>query len=147
VVARRPCCGLLGLLVAFAFSAYGSGNSQSASPGATDLTGQQLEFATRIAKSEITKQGSHIRLAVADMHHGFVRQSNTGHACDSGTLLRVTLIGSFPHTTVSPPPGHSATVTAEVVEADPSTGRECLIGVQTGHVHPPSGATRLSVSN
>jgi hypothetical protein len=34
-------------------------------------------------------------------------------------------------------------VHAEVVEANPSTGQECLIGVQTGQVQPPNGATRL----
>lgn len=72
-----------------------------------------------------------------------MHQSNTGHTCDTGTLLRVTMIGSFPHTTVAPMPGGKAIVHAEIVEANPSTGQEGLIGVKTGEVRPPDGATRL----
>jgi hypothetical protein len=115
-------------------------------PKAAGLTRQQIALATRIARHEIAKQGSHIRIAVAQLHPGAVSHSNTGHACTSGTLLRVTLIGSFPHTTVTPTPGGDATVHAEIIEADPSTGQECRIGVQTGRVKPPTGATRLVIA-
>jgi hypothetical protein len=107
------------------------------------LTPQQMRYADQIARSEITKQGSHIRVAVADVHAGEVQSSNTGHSCESGSLLRVTLIGSFPRTGVSPGPGSSTTVHAEVIEADPATGQKCLIGVETGHVQLPAGATPI----
>ena len=109
------------------------------------LTARQLAFAERIARVEVAKEGSHLRVATAQLRPGRVRQSNTGHRCTSGTLLRVTLVGSFPHTTVSPALGHSATVHAEIVDADPGSGLECLIGVETGHVEAPPGATRLRV--
>jgi hypothetical protein len=113
-------------------------------PKPAGLTRHQVALATRIARHEIARQGSHIRIAVAQVHPGVVlSQSNTGHTCNSGTLLRVTMIGSFPHAKVAPTPGGDATVHAEVVVADPSTGQECLIGVQTGRVQPPDGATRL----
>jgi len=112
-------------------------------PKPAGLSRQQIALATRIARHEIARQGSHIRVAVAQLHPGVVHQSNTGHTCTSGTLLRVTLIGSFPHGKVSPTPGGDGTVRAEVVEANPSTGQECLIGAQTGQVQPPQGATRL----
>jgi hypothetical protein len=107
------------------------------------MTAQQVAFAERIARSEIAKQHSHVRIAVAQLHPGSVRQSNTGHTCDSGTLLRVTLIGAFPHTVVSPVPGGNATVHVEVIEANPDSGQECLISVQTGRVEIPKGATTL----
>jgi hypothetical protein len=113
------------------------------SQGHAGLTPQQMGYADVIARAEIAKQRSQIRLAVADLHPGEVRSSNTGHSCESGSLLRVTLIGSFPHTGVSPVPGGATTVHAEVIEADPATGQECLIGVKTGQVRPPIGATPL----
>jgi len=112
-------------------------------PKPAGLTRHQIALATRIVRNEIAKQGSHIRIAVAQLHPGVVHQSNTGHTCNSGTLLRVTMIGSFPHGKVAPTPGGDGTVRAEVVEANPSTGQECLIGVKTGRVQPPKGATRL----
>src|SRR5215472_15755716 len=93
-------------------------------PKAAGLTRQQIALATHIARHEIAKQGSHIRIAVAQLHPGIVRWSNTGHTCNSGTLLRVTMIGSFPHTMVTPTPGGDSTVHAEVVEANPRTGQE-----------------------
>jgi hypothetical protein len=111
--------------------------------GSAALSSREMRYAVAIANAEIHKQGSKIRLAVADVHRGMVRSSNTGHSCESGSLLRVTLIGEFPHTAVSPIPGGSTTVHAEVIEADPATGQECLIGVETGRVRAPRGATRL----
>jgi hypothetical protein len=86
------------------------------SQGHAGLTPQQMGYADVIARAEIAKQRSQIRLAVADLHPGEVRSSNTGHSCESGSLLRVTLIGSFPHTGVSPVPGGATTVHAEVIE-------------------------------
>lgn len=119
--------------------------NSASQPNPAGLTRHQIALATHIARDEIAKQGSHIRIAVAQLHPGNVTvyQSNTGHTCDSGTLLRVTMIGSFPHTRVAGTPGGDGTVHAEIVEANPSTGQECLIGVQTGKVQPPTGATRL----
>lgn len=107
------------------------------------LTARQIAFAEHIARAEIAKQRSHVRLAVAQLHPGSVRWSNTGHACTTGTLLRVTLIGSFPHTLVAPVPGGSGTVRAEVIEANPVTGQECSIGVTTDRIQPPKDATPL----
>jgi len=124
-------------------SSTGSAVSDARQSNPAGLTRQQITFATHIARREIAKQGSHIRIAVAQLHPGTVHQSNTGHTCETGTLLRVTMIGSFPHTTVAPMPGGNATVHAEIVEANPTTGQECLIGVKTGQVQPPDGATRL----
>jgi hypothetical protein len=138
--ALAACLAALTVAGCSSTSAAGNGTRQ---PNPAGLTRQQIALATHIARHEIAKQGSHIRIAVAQLHPGAVHQSNTGHTCHSGTLLRVTMIGSFPHTTVAGTPGGDAAVHAEVVEANPSTGQECLIGVKTGQVQPPSGATRL----
>src|SRR5262245_46049042 len=59
-------------------------------PKPAGLTRHQIALTTRIARHEIAKWGSHIRIAVAQLHPGVVHQSNTGHTCNSGTLLRVT---------------------------------------------------------
>lgn len=101
------------------------------------LTHKEMAYATAIARSEVAKQHSVIRVAVADVHPGRVSSSNTGHLCGSGRLLEVTLIGSFPHTGTA----SLETVHAEVIEADPATGQKCLISVKTGRVKPPAGAT------
>jgi hypothetical protein len=110
------------------------------------MSREQVRFATRIAHAEIRAERSRVRVALADLRHGFARQTNTGHQCRSGTLLRVVPIGSFPHTTVAPLPGQGAAVHAEIIDADPTTGRVCRIGVRTGHVQAPAGGTRLPLA-
>ncbi len=142
---RGRLLGLAAAACALAVAGCSSHENEGRTPQANPagLTGQQIALAEHIARTEIARQGSRIRLAVPQLHPGSVRQSNTGHTCKTGTLLRVTLIGSFPHTTVAPLPGRSATVHAEVVEANPVTGQECLIGVKTGRIQPPKNATPL----
>jgi hypothetical protein len=127
-------------------SAAGSDSRQIAL-ASSRLPRQQALFARHIARVEIRRQRSHVRLAVAELHPGRVRLSNTGFRCDSGTLLRVRLIGRFPHTIIAPTPGGSATVRSEVIEADPATGRECLIGFGTKHLRVHPGAVRVPLYN
>lgn len=83
---------------------------------------------------------------------GTVRDSNTGHPCTSGHLIRVELVGSFPGIAVSPPavspgqPPPDTTVSADLLDVDPVLGQTCLEGVLTGHVELLPHATMLDVN-
>jgi hypothetical protein len=123
------------LVVALSGCSWGSGMADS-----SPLTTDQMGYATAIAHSEIEKYHSDIRTAVADIHAGVVRGS--GSSCKSGSLLRITLIGTF-HASASSDEGGPSVVHAEVIEADPATGHPCLTGMKVGHVSAPKGAVDL----
>jgi hypothetical protein len=77
-----------------------------------------------------------------------LEQSNTGHACSSGTLLHIRIIGTF-NTAVAPTagapgtPAADSTVSAEEVTADGRSGDVCLVAVRVGPVAPEPGAAVL----
>jgi hypothetical protein len=71
-------------------------------------------------------------------------QSNTGVACNSGTLAVITLIGTFPSITVGGAPGQGSHVVHGVtITTDPGSIGVCLLSVQTGDVQPARGAIDL----
>ena len=60
--------------------------------------------------------------------------TNAGPPCNSGRLLHIKLIGTFPrivHGGLAGAPTYSP-VSAVVVTADPVSGKPCLITVETG---------------
>jgi hypothetical protein len=69
---------------------------------------------------------------------------NVRHYCDTDQLLKVTLLGRFPHIAVSPPAG--ASVSTDVHAMDlvvTDAGRTCLSGVRTGRVRADPSAVVL----
>lgn len=80
-------------------------------------------------------------------------ESNTGSPCTSGRELQLKLIGTFPHAATTglggPPesPAPNSTIRAMLITADATSGRACLIRVQTGDgaSQPLSGGVSLSL--
>jgi hypothetical protein len=123
----------------------------SAEPG-TIADGERT-LAERIVRQELSEErviDATIDSASFTVSDGTVTQSNTGHVCDSGRLLRIRLIGDFPHITTTGPYALAGTTTAQdttvgavLLTADYQTGKVCLVGVGTGEVAPAPGATVL----
>lgn len=89
-----------------------------------------------------------IRSVTADVGPGTVTDSNTGHTCESGTIISVRLVGDFDTVTAGPSvrPGESAvdTKVREVdLSVDAATGDTCLIGVRTEPSPSEAGGTVL----
>ena len=121
-------------------------------PGPVDtggLTRAQYDAAVNLARHEVETQDAEVTLATAVLKHNAGRNapSNTGHPCTGDEVLKVRLIGTFPHTvTTGTPGGGSTTVTEMDIKADPATGDACLIGVGTGKdARPQPGATVLQL--
>jgi hypothetical protein len=116
-----------------------------------DLTRQQYDAAVNTARHEIENQDAKVTSATAVLKHnaGKNAPTNTGHRCTGDQVLRIRLIGTFPHTvTTGTPGGGSTTVTEMDIKADPGTGEACLIGVGTAkHPRPEKGATVLQLDD
>ncbi|MGI8523458.1 MAG: hypothetical protein ACR2K3_09150 [Nocardioides sp.] len=140
----------LGSAVAVAPFLAGCGHHAPAARGG--LSGQEIARATAIARAEATREDAHVTSATVTAGRGVVvRDNNTGHSCRSGRVLHIKLIGNFPHIVTT---GHAVepgqpmpdfTVHAVGLTADPVTGQTCLIGVQTGHPRPATGAVILDL--
>ena len=130
----------------------GQSPAESMSPSHADLgslSPQDYETARNIALHEAEKSARSVTSATATRTAGSVTQSNTGHACTSGSVLHIKLIGEFNIVVSGYPIHQGATATpdftphAVVITADPATGEPCLISVQTGTVAPDPGAAVL----
>jgi hypothetical protein len=128
-----------------------SGGPESSAESGT-IADRERTLAERIVRREFSEE--RLRDATIDsasftVSDGTVTQSNTGHGCDSGRLLRIRLIGDFPRiVTTGPYPDGTATaenttVGAVLLTAAYQTGKVCLVGVRTGEVAPAPGATVL----
>jgi len=121
------------------------------------LSASEQNIALRIAHHEARRtalhHGSHahpdptgwppsIRAVTARVADGAVTQSNTGHECTSGTILRVTLFGSFAIVT-SGTPGRALPVHAVDLVVDPNGGQLCLLSVTAGRAAADPKATVL----
>jgi hypothetical protein len=91
-----------------------------------------------------------ITSATATVSAGTVTDANYGPPCTSGTLLHIKLIGTFPNIAVggyatdhASSEGDNYSVSAELITADPVSGKACLLAVQTGAVTPDPGAAVL----
>ena len=107
------------------------------------LTRQQYDVAVNVALHEVDNQDARITSATALLKRnaGKNAPSNTGHRCTGNQVLKVRLIGTFPHVGTGAPSGP---VTEMDIKADPATGEACLIGVGTSPTPAPEpGATVL----
>jgi hypothetical protein len=127
-----------------------SGTEPSGNSSDSGLTKQQRAVAVALAQREAHRVGREVTSATATAGPGTLplEQSNTGHGCQSGTLLHITLIGTFDIPIGAQPVDPSSTppdtaVTAEEITADPKTSDICLISVRTDAVAPAPGSTVL----
>jgi hypothetical protein len=141
------------VLVAASLLALLVGCSDDAkTPSRTDGDASQERVATavRIARHYAAEQEASIRSATAVWSRGTVAQPNTDATCESGHLIRITLVGSFPQIVSSGGPpggdGTSGVVTGVFLTADAESGQVCKISVTTGQVVSKEGATVLSMS-
>ncbi len=125
-----------------------------ASPASGRLTAKQYETAVNVARHEVENQDAEVTSATAVLKRNAGRNapSNTGLRCTSDQVLRIRMIGSFPHAVTSggPPGGdpNGGTVTEMDIKADAVTGDPCLVSVGTArHPRPEQGATVLQLDD
>ena len=135
------------------------GSTASTPPGTGSVSGQarlqslkpsgrEYEAALAAARREIAREAASVTSASFRVVDGTVHDSK----CVSGRLLKIKLIGTFPHVVTSGypvSPGTSPepdfTVHAVVMTADAATSHVCVRGVQTGEVVPDPGARILNL--
>jgi hypothetical protein len=110
---------------------------------ATALTDHQISVAT--ARQENEKLSGRNTTATAVRADGPIDDSNTGHPCPSGPVLKIELIGDEFDVVYSPSPfgGDQGPIRAVLISADAESGAPCLISVRTGDPHPDPGAVVL----
>lgn len=114
--------------------------------GTNSLTSREYKFAQQIAQAEIKKEDATVTSVTAKLENGTVIDSNVGYSCTSGQLLKILLIGSFPHS-VSLTAGSGAanyTVHGVALTADAKSGKVCLLGVHVGRISPLSNSVLIS---
>jgi hypothetical protein len=114
-----------------------------------ELTQRQYDVAVNVARHEVENQDAEVTSATAVLRHnaGPNAPSNTGESCTGDQVLKIRLIGTFPHAVTTGTPGGGSTAVTEMdIKADPDSGDACLIGVATTpHPEPVSGATVLQL--
>lgn len=116
-----------------------------------DLSGQEYAFAVDLARREISKDQATVTSATAAVRPGTVQQPNLSGHCDSGRLLHLKLIGTFPTIVtdghvIRPGTHPDFTVRAVMLTADAESGEACLVGVGTGNQSPQPGSVVLDLS-
>jgi hypothetical protein len=115
------------------------------------LTRQQYAAAVQVARHEIENQDAKVTSATAVLKHNAKKRapSNTGMKCTGDQVLRIKLIGTFPHIVTTGTPGHGGGRVTEVdIKADPQSENACLIGVGTAeNPQPDRGATVLQLDD
>jgi hypothetical protein len=116
------------------------------------LTDREYSVAVDVAKQQADRFVTTLDSASATVSRGTVADSNIGQPCTSGTLLHITVTGTFHGIGVSGPTASPSgeppdtTVTAISITADPESGQPCLLSVQTGEVTPDPNATVLDIA-
>ncbi len=127
------------IVVAALATALSACTSDGDDPGPVDtggLTRAEYDAAVNLARHEVEAQDATVTSATAVVKHnaGPNAPSNTGHPCTGDRVLKVRLIGDFPHiVTGDGPPGgdpNGGTVTHVDIKAE-LDGTACLIGVGT----------------
>jgi hypothetical protein len=144
---------LLIVLSGCAGSAAPSGSAESTAGTRGELTDREYASAVDLARLEVREGDASISSATVRVGHGRVTDSNLGYSCESGRLLHVKLIGTFPHIVTSGHPQdpkstaapEDFTVHAVLLTADAESGRACLKGVQTGDVAPEPESVPLGL--
>ena len=73
---------------------------------ASQLSHDELAEAYSAADEKAESEDAHITSATVTAEEGTVPETNTGYRCSSGRLLRITLIGTFPHAVVAHGPAN-----------------------------------------
>jgi hypothetical protein len=151
MVSRRAALAL-GILVVVGLAAdawVALGRDTTAAPDAAHPRLTELEYTAAMKAAhqvQGTVKGTFVS-ATATAGPGRVRQSNTGHPCTSGRVVRVRLIwmagASFMHGGFAGPGPPDGPRQALSVTADAATGQPCLIGASYSHVAPRPGETFL----
>lgn len=116
-----------------------------------DLSNREYAAAVELARHEIRQDKATVTSATATVGSGTVTQPNLNGRCESGRLLHIKLIGTFPTivTTGNPVAAGARspdfTVHAVVLTADATSGQSCQMGVQTGRPSPEPGAVVLDL--
>jgi len=117
--------------------------------GPDRVTLEDVSVAKQVLRRELAEprqRDSVLTSATVTVAQDTVEQPNIGATCDSGRLLRLLLIGTFPRITTTGGPHASATdVGAVDLTADAESGAVCLVGVTTGQVEPDPEAFPLDV--
>ncbi len=88
-------------------------------------------------------ESAHVTKAFVSPAIGTVTDTNVGYACTSGGLLRIVLIGGFPHIVTS---GIGADVVrALIMTTDGESGRVCQLSVSSRLRASPARAVTLSM--
>ncbi len=139
------------------------GGSDSSSAAASELQGLSAagrvlalaaahRDANQIAVGRNSQQvsgwPSGISAVTAVVQPGTVTNSNTGHTCDSGTIIAVRLVGAFDTVTTGTSTGAGTsspdTTVREIdLSVDATTGLTCLISVRTEPVPQSRGDSVL----
>lgn len=104
----------------------------------------EMRLARALVEDQVGPEGD-IESASYVLRRGAVARPNTGEPCTSGHLIKVKIIGTFPHSVTTGGPWTSlddadGDVHAVLITAEATTGRACQIGVQTGDPNPLPGA-------
>jgi hypothetical protein len=122
--------------LAIALSACTSDGDDEAPVDTGSLTRAEYDAAVDLARHEVETQDAKVTSAtvVLKANAGQDAESNTGHPCTGKQVLKVRLIGDFPHIVTSggPPGGdpNGGTVTEVDIKAE-LDGTACLVGVST----------------
>jgi hypothetical protein len=114
------------------------------------LSDREYEVAVQAAQEQADKFADTVTSATASIGQG-TEAGNLGADCTSGTLIHITIIGTFHGIDISPPPvGEGSpdpdlTPSALVITADPESGQACLLGVRSGEVTPRPDAVTLEL--
>jgi len=102
------------------------------------LTADQYAVAVRVARTVSRDPGNHLTSATAVVVSGRVSRADAPAGCRSGRLLKVRLIGRFPHTVVdrSPDTARQGPVRAVLLTAVVSSGEVCAAGISVEHLAP-----------
>lgn len=145
----RPCLPAEGSDIAYIQSEVPLPAPPTATRG--ELTDAEYIAAVSLAQQRLKGEEATITSATVTVGDGTVTNSNVGYECESGRLLHIKLIGTFPHIVTtghatqpgSTSPPEDFTVHAIAITADAESGRACLVGVQTGDVTATPGSVAL----
>lgn len=128
---RTTAVALATLLTACA-STIAATQSQSSTSDELALAAAHRE-ANRLAIKGRIDDGwpEHLRLVTAKEGDGTVSESNTGHPCDSGTIINVDLVGDFASVVGGYPGMTDGTVNEVLLKVDGESGQVCLLSVRT----------------
>jgi hypothetical protein len=142
------------VLCALVFSVVTCGCDSGSGSAAGGLSDQDRAVATSIARHEASRSARSVSIATATLGTGTVTDSNTGHRCTSGKLLRIKVTGQWniAHGVAGPllqptsPAASVASMQTVILQADPTTGFACLISFSP-QVQPPDRAATVLFKN